>query len=112
MANQADVYVKNLYFESVQVVRNDPSGNPDYEKAITLNGEEKIYLASPDVTLTISAPEGSETKNTPIRVLSDVDHTLVNSRTNSNWTFKIIPNELPPDTPEAVNITLGDDEPE
>jgi len=112
MANKADVIVRNVFFDSVQVVRTVPDGTNDLDVSLDMGVQEKIILPDTETALSILAPDGLDVKEAPIKVKSDVDLNVSHSRTNSSWTFKIEPNDLPPDTPTSVNITLGDTEPE
>jgi hypothetical protein len=114
MANRADVYVRNGLPDNVNinVIRKLPDGNNDLETTIANGNEEMVHLPGPEVSLVISAPEGTEIKDYPIKVKSDVDLAVSYSRTDSNWAIKIVPNELPPDVPTTVNVNLGEDEPE
>ncbi len=112
MANRADVFVRNVSSDNFQVIRNAPDGTNDLEIALGKGVSEKIHLPEPEVALAIKLLEKDDTKDTPIKVKSDVDLSVFHSRSRSCWTFKIVPNNLPPDSPASVNITLGDDEPE
>jgi len=112
MAEQADAYVKNEFTtKTIAVIRNLAGGGSDPEVPITCAEQEQFYLGGTDVSLTIKAPEGMDTKECIFKVQSDVDLDVSYSRTNSNWTLKIVPNSLPPDTPTTVNVNLGEIEP-
>jgi len=111
MANRADVIVKNVLFNGIQLVRKLDKGDPELEMTLKKGKKERIHLPGPEVALIIKAPSDMDTKDSPVRVRSDVDLTVSHSRTHSMWTFKIEPNHLPPDAPATVNITIGDDEP-
>ncbi len=116
MANRADVYVKNKLTGSIQgninVIRKLPDGSSDLDVTITYGNEEMVHLSTPDVSLLIYAPQGVDTRDCPVKVKSDVDLAVACSRTDSNWTMNIVPNELGPITPTTVNVDLGEDEPE
>jgi hypothetical protein len=112
MADQAYVYVKNNLIGGINATRMLPNGSTASTITISSTNREKITLLGPDEWIVIAAPSGVDTKNCVISVKSDVDLDTLHSRTDSNWTIKIVPNELPPDTPTDVNITLGEDEPE
>jgi len=112
MADQAYVYVKNNLTGGINATRMLPNGSAASATTISSTNREKITLLGPDEWVVITAPAGVDTKNCVISVKSDVDLDTLHSRTESNWTIKIVPNELPPDTPTDVNITLGEDEPE
>lgn len=112
MADQAYVYVKNNLTGSIDATRILPDGSEASTTTISSANREKITLLGPDEWVVVTAPAGVDTKNCVASVKSDVDLDTLHSRTDSNWTIKIVPNELPPDTPTDVNITLGEDEPE
>lgn len=111
MANRADVFVKNDAINGIQVFRSLKDGTPDLEFHLNMGNREKIHLPGPEVALIVKAPADVDTKNAHVKVKSDVDLTVSHSRTHSNWTFKIEPNDLLPDSPASVNITIGEDEP-
>lgn len=111
MAEQADVYIKNNLEDSLSVIRKLPDGSSDLNITIAAGNEEQIYLAGTDVSLIVGAPEGVDTKDHPFVVKSGLDLAVSHSRTDSNWTIKIIPNDLPPEVPTTVNITVGGTEP-
>jgi hypothetical protein len=110
MADNADVYVRNVLTDDINVVRKNPDGEIDITITIAKGNEEKIFLASPEVSLVINGPEGMDTKECPVKVKSEVDLAVTHSRTDSNWTIKIVPNDLRPSTPTTVNIDIGEDE--
>jgi hypothetical protein len=112
MADRADVYVKNTLTDSINVIRKLPDGSSKPPVTIATGIEEKIYLPSPEVSLVIYAPTGVDTKDCLLKVQSDIDLASAYSRTDSTWTFRIEPNDLPPDAPITVNVTLGTDEPD
>ncbi len=112
MASQAEVIVKNkLNVGGLNVNRKIENGPIDYNTTIAIGANENIPLLSTDVQLVINTPEGRDTKECLLKLRSSVDMAVTFSRTNSNWTFQIIPNSLPPDIPLAVNISVGEDEP-
>lgn len=112
MAEQADAYVKNEFTDkTIVVIRNLAGGGSDPAVTIDSGEQEQFYLGGTDVSLTINAPEGMDTKECTFKVQSDVDLDVSCSRTDSNWTLKIEPNSLPPDTPTTVNVNLGEIEP-
>jgi hypothetical protein len=112
MANRADFLIKNVLTDDITVFRKTPDGSIDFDITIANGNEEMIPIAGPEVSLVINAPEWVDTKDCPIKVKSYVDLEVLYSRTDSNWAIKIIPNDLPPDVPTTVNVTLGDDEPD
>jgi hypothetical protein len=111
MADRADFYVRNVLADDINVIRKLPDGSIDLETDIASGDEEMIPLQGTDVSLIINAPEGMDIKDCPVKVKSDVDLDVSCSRTDSNWNVKIVPNDLPPDTPTSVNMTMGDDGP-
>ena len=114
MANKADVNVRNILAENtnINVIRKLQDGSSDLDVTIAYNNDDQIHLPTPDVSLLVTAPEGMDTKDCSVHVKSDVDLEILSSRTNSNWIFKIVPNELPPTAPTTVNVEIGDKEPE
>lgn len=112
MAEQADFYIHNISTDDIDVIRNLPGGGSDLAVTIASGNLEQFYLGGTDVSLNIIAPSGVDTKNYSVKVRADVDVMTVSSRTDSSWTIKIIPNDLPPDTPTTVNVYVGEDEPE
>lgn len=110
MANKADVYVKNVLTDEINVLRKLPDGSSDLEIAIATGNEDMVHLPGTEVSLLINAPVGMDTKDCPINMVSDVDLSVSCSRTDSNWILQIVPNELPPDAPTTVNVTCGDEE--
>lgn len=112
MADRADVYIKNVLTDDIHVIRRLPDGSSDLDVTIATGNEEMVHLPGPEVSLLINAPEGLDTKDCPFKVKSGVDLAVSCSRTDSNWGMNIVPNELPPEVPLTVNITVGTDAPE
>jgi len=112
MADQAYVYVKNNLTGGIDASRMLPDGSVASTTTIGSGNREKITLLGPEEWVVVTAPDGVDSKTCVASVKSDVDLDTLHSRTDSNWTLKIVPNELPPDAPTNVNITLGEDEPE
>lgn len=112
MANRADVLVKNMLGEEAGMVCSLSGGPITSECRPALGIEEKMHLPSPEATLIIKVDKGLDLKNCPLTVRSNVDLTVLFSRTESSWTFQIVPNELPAEIPDTVNVTVGDDEPD
>lgn len=114
MANEAEVYVKNVFTgsETINVKRLEQDKSVSLDVDVIKGASEQVQLSSPDVQLVVTAPEGKDTRDCLMRVTSDVDLDVINSRTDSTWTFQIIPNSLPPDQPTTVNVTIGQDEPD
>jgi hypothetical protein len=112
MANRADVLVKNkVQGKDVKVERILPD-NLDYETILTSNGQEEINMEDTNVELVINAPGGIDPKLFGVSLDSAVDMEMRYSRTDGNWTFKIVPNQLDPEVPTTVNIEIGDLQPE
>ena len=111
MADRADVYVKNVLTDPINVIRKLPDGTSDLDITIANGNEEMIHLPNPEVSLGINVP-GVETRDCFITKRSDIDMAVSYSRTDSNWTMNIVPNDLPPEVPLTVNITVGGNEPE
>jgi len=111
MANRADVYVKNVLTDNINVIRKLPDGTIDLNTSIANGDEEGVHLAGPEVSLIINAPEGKDIKDCHVKVKSDVDLAVSHSRTDSNWAIKIVPNDLPPDVPTTVNVDVGESGP-
>lgn len=114
MANNADVTIKNVFTSdvTVNVKRCLPGGTVDLEVNIAQNEAEQVQLPSPDVSLVITVPGGMDLRNCLLKVRTDTDVEAVHSRTNGNWTLKIIPNNIPPDAPTTMNVSVGQDEPD
>ena len=114
MANNADVTVKNVFSENVtvNVKRRLQDGTVDLEVNVEQNGAEQIHLPSPEVALLITVTGGMELRDCFLKVKTDVDANAVHSRTEGKWTLNIIPNEIPPDVPTTMNVTVGHDEPD
>jgi len=113
MADRADVTVTNVFPEtgnSINVARKVEE-TIDFETTIPVNGEEMINLPGPEASLIIHAPDGVDIKERKIHVHSDVDLAVTCSRTASTWTLAIIQNDLPPDVPTTINVSVGDLEP-
>jgi hypothetical protein len=110
MANQADVYVKNSFEDNINInlIPKLPDGSTDPAVIIVAGNEEKIPLQGTDASLIINGPEGMDTNECSIKVASDVDLAVSHSRTHSNWTIKIVPNNLRNNTPTTVNVDVGE----
>jgi hypothetical protein len=109
MANTAEVLVKNVFTgDSIRVIRKPTPNDVDLDKTVAANDQQQVNLQSPDVLLVIEAPTGKDIKTCQLKVDAAVDLEVIASRTNSYWTVKIVPNEIPPDIPTTVNISLGD----
>lgn len=110
MAEQADVYVENKFQGSIVVTRKRPDGSSvDATISNEVNENEKKFpLLVPEESLIINAPEGFDTEDYPIVVRSGIiDLKVTTSRTN--WTIKIVPNDLPPEVPTTANVNVGED---
>jgi hypothetical protein len=113
MINNAIVTVQNQSKDKTLRVVRKPKANSDadLDKTLAVNGRESIDLLSTDVELVIHSPGGLDLKKCWIKVYTGVDLDLRHSRTDSAWIFKIIPNDLDPDVPTTVNISVGSIEP-
>lgn len=108
MANKADAYVKNGFTAgNINAIRKLPDGSNDLEVPVAPGIEEMVHLPSTEVSLVINAPTGMDTRYCRLNMNSDVDLAISSSRTNSNWTINIIPNDLPPDAPTTLNVEVG-----
>lgn len=107
MADQADVYIKNMFAEGISAIRKLPDGSCDLELTISSGDEQLIYLGGADTSLVINAPSGVDIINCLFTARTGIDLVVLCSRTDSNWKIKIIPNDLPPDSPTTVLITIG-----
>lgn len=117
MAEQADFWVRNVLKENdvggdINVIRKQPDGTIDLDTSIAKGEEEQIPILDPEVSLIINPPLGiTDTKECYVLVKSDVDLAVSCSRTDSNWTINIVPNELPPFSPTTVNVDVGEEKP-
>lgn len=111
MADQADFVIKNdCTTGSINVKRKLSNGTVDVDKNISTNEQDTVTISGTDTKLIITPPSGvSDLKDCWIKVRSDIDLDRMDSRTDTNWTMQIAPNELPPDSPETVNISIGED---
>ncbi|MGE5341257.1 MAG: hypothetical protein ACM3SY_07220 [Candidatus Omnitrophota bacterium] len=107
MLDKADVYIKNVSFQGLNAFRRFPDGRYDSKVDIDSGSETMIPLQGTDISLVINTPAEKDLKDCPILVKSDVDLEVMFSRTNSNWSIKIVPNDLPPGVPTTVNVDVG-----
>lgn len=114
MANNASVNVENVFSDSVtiNVQRMLQDGSVDLNVTIPQNEARQINLPNTDVKLVIAAPQGMDLCNCNLKVQTDVDLDNNYSRTDGTWTLQIIPNNLPPDVPTTVNVTVGQEDPD
>jgi hypothetical protein len=115
MAEQADIYVKNEFASDIVVTRilpdeissdtTIPSGDED-RFYLTSHCEEKFPLVVSEELLIINAPDGVDTEDCYIIVRSSIIDLAI-SFSSTNWTIRIVPNELPPEVPTSVNVTVG-----
>ncbi len=112
MANQAEVTVKNVFSDNVtvNVKRRLQDNTIDLDEDILQNQAKQVHLPSPEVALVITVPEGMDLRDCLLKVKTDVDVENIHSRTDGNWTLKIIPNDLPSDAPTTMNVSVGQDE--
>jgi hypothetical protein len=121
MADKAEAYVGNKFPGDINITRqfHDDGSNSDItDLKITIPKstgkkihQERIDLPGPEVSLVINAPEGVDTKGYYLNVRADVDLEVKYSRTHSNWTIKILPNELDAEVPTTVNVNVGEEGP-
>jgi hypothetical protein len=112
MAEQANIFVKNLFTNPISIHRKLANGNYDLDLSINHGDEGEIFLPDTTVALVIKAPTGVDTKNSPITVKSSIiDLGVLCSQVEENWLIRIIENKLPPEVPTTVNITVGADGP-
>ncbi|NIM15634.1 MAG: hypothetical protein GTO45_11305 [Candidatus Aminicenantes bacterium] len=112
MADRADLYIHNRSMDDINVIRKLPDGSSDLDITIARGNSEFFHLPGPEVSLNINAPYGVDIRDYSIKVRADVDVMTMSSRTESRWTINIVPNDLPPETPLTVNVSVGEDEPE
>jgi hypothetical protein len=113
MANRADVSVKNEFTtHSVKISRKLQDGTEDFSTTLASSTSEQVNLPSTDVSLVIEAPTGLDLKLCSLNIDTEVDLNVIYSRTLCNWILSIIPNELPPEVPTTVNVTVRDIEPD
>jgi hypothetical protein len=117
MAEKAEFYVKKSFKDGFQgfkdgfqVVRKLQDGIEDINRTCTLSDEEMVPISDAETSLVIKAPPGTDLKECWVKVRADVDLSIVLSRSNAYWAFKIIPGSSPPEAPTTVNVTIGEDE--
>lgn len=112
MVNNAVVQLKNNFpGESIHVLRKPGEEVIDLDLMLTPQGTETIDLQSLDVLLEVHGPEGLDLKEYQFTIGSSVDLDISYSREHSRLTFKIAPNDVDPDIPTTVNISIGDARP-
>lgn len=113
MINNARVKVINAFPDkSIRVLRKPTKSTSDFKKSLKKNSFEIIDLQSLNVSLVIHAPDKMDIKKCQMQVDAAVDLEVHYSRSDSTWTFKIAPNDLEPEIPTTVNISVGDIQPE
>lgn len=114
MANNANVNVENVFSDNVTINVNRvlQDGSSDLIETVAQNEARQIQLPSTDVKLMITAPQGMDLCDCHAKVQTDVDLGKTYSRTDGTWTLQIIPNNLPPDVPTTVNVTVGQEDPD
>ena len=105
MAEQADVYVENTFDSDIVVTRILDASSED--TTIVSGEEEKFPLLVSEESLIINAPDGKDTENLHIIVRSSIIDLKVRHST-TRWTLRIIANDLPPEVPTTVNVSVGD----
>jgi len=113
MANQADVFIKNKFKpeHSFKFKHLLPNGSVNSEGTLPVTEEEKFFLPDTQSKIIVDPPPGFNIKDCWFSVKGMVDLNIVYSRTDNNWTINIIPNDLPPDVPTTVNVTMGGEAP-
>jgi hypothetical protein len=106
MAEQADAFVKNTFDSDIVVTRILPDESSE-DNTIGSGKEKRFPLLVSEESLIINAPEGKDTENLHITVRSSIIDLKVRHST-TNWTLRIIPNDLPPEVPTTVNVSVGD----
>jgi hypothetical protein len=109
MAEQADVYVKNSFKSDIVVTRVLPDESSE-DTTIASGNEEKFPLLVSEELLIINVPHGEDTKDWSIVVRSSIIDLKV-GQSSTNWTLRIMPNDLPPEVPTTVNVDVGQDPP-
>jgi hypothetical protein len=105
MADQADVYIKNLLNDDIEVTRNFPDGYSDLDITIASGNEEMIYLARAETYLIIKLPSGVYTADSSLNVSNE--ELLSWSTMDDHWRVEIKYNNLPLNTPTIANVTVG-----
>lgn len=111
MANQADVYIENYFAEAIHAVRYLWDGTSDLKVTIASQDTEKVPLQGTDVYLIINAPSGMDIKYGNLTVRTDIELVVSCSRIDSHWKIHLVPNDLAPEAPITVYITVGADAP-
>lgn len=113
MSEKADFFVNNQLKKDIQVFRKLADGSRDLDTLISNGNKERIPLPDTEVSLVINAPEGNGTdaKACHLTIRSDVDLNVSYSRRHSNWTIKILPNDLRSEAPTTVNVNIGEEGP-
>ncbi|MCK4761656.1 MAG: hypothetical protein KAW12_05605 [Candidatus Aminicenantes bacterium] len=118
MIEQANVFIKNKFVEcspkDIQVTLKRADGSDESQTTIA-SGQtgNPILLKNLMVSLVIKAPDAlEEIKRADIQVWSGADMSVVSSSAGEKWkwTLKLLPNDLPPEVPTTVNVTVGDGE--
>jgi len=113
MAEQADVFLKNnLQGYSINATHMIAGGGNDPTISIPDGTEGRLYLGGIGDAISIDSPTGLDTKMFWLGIKSDLDLDITYSRTDNTWTIKIKSNELPPEVPTTVNVTIGTNEPQ
>lgn len=107
MAEQADVFVKNNFVTEDITVKRILPDEIVTTTTIGYGGEVKFPLLVPEESLIIIQPEGKNPEEWALKVRSSIIDLAVSPSSNQ-WRVRIIPNELPPEVPTTVNVTVGD----
>ncbi len=111
MAAKAGIIVRNLLPHDIDVARNISRERRYLETKINRRKKDKFHLPGPDVSLRIKVPNQKDAQDCPIKVKSDVDFSLLYSRSHSCWTLKLEPNDSPPNVPTTVTVDVGEEGP-
>ena len=110
MAEQVDVYVKNVFTGywagDIRAKRKLPGGSIDIDVAIAPGNEEKILLPEPGVLVVITPPGTLDPEICPFAVTKNEE--LVEWEALSDqWTVHISDNDAVPEVPLDVNVEVG-----
>ncbi len=112
MIYSADIYIKNYLCDAITVSREQNGHGVDMTFILDGGDHNRIPLLGPESSLTINAPEGLDARYCSVKMRSDFDIELKYLGTESKWTVRILPNELPPYVGPLVYIAISEDGPE
>lgn len=109
MAEQADVYVKNLCTDDIQAARYClPGDNKDLDISITNGNQEMVFLVRTETYLVIKPPSGVITQSCLFSVSNE--ELLSWETMDDQWKVEIKDNTLLPEAPTTVNVDVGPNE--